>query len=102
MFVDSCVAAEVDGMALSALLKLLLPPPPPLLVGTVEKIDPDAVAVEVGDETEAEELGEDFFRADMLISGLIRSCCSICGAIRDKAEGICCEWWCCCCCWWWW
>lgn len=83
MFVDSCEAAEVEGMALSALLKLLLLPAPLL-----EKIEPDVVAVEFGDDTEAEELGEDFFRADMLISGLIRSCCSICGAIRDKAEGI--------------
>lgn len=82
-------------MALSALLRLLLlpTPTPPLLlvVGTVEKIEPDEVAVEFGDETEAEELDVGFFKADMLISGLIRSCCSICGAIRDRAEGICCE-----------
>lgn len=98
---DSCAAAEVDGMALRALLRLLLLPPS---VPDVEKIDPDEVGIADasedpdGDETVAElELGEDFFRADILISGLTRSCCSICGVIMDKAEGICCEcwWWCC-------
>lgn len=94
MLVDSCVAADVDAMALRALLKLLLLLLPPSMPEDVEKIDPDALGID-GEETVAAELelGEDFFRADILISGLTRSCCSICGVIRDKAECCWCGCW---------
>lgn len=63
-------------MALSALLKLVLLL---LLLDVLALLV--AVAVEYMDAAAVELGGEPFFSGDMLISGLIRSCCSSWGGI---------------------